>query len=131
MKFLEKNQIKLAVIAETKNWKLKILDSFLLKKDVYKDTGLRSIIAYIIINERLSRNVRGVRVFRGIDLYTDTFFLVRKIDLFARWKKCARSTRDIVDERNVFNVSLLQDESILNRLITILAKFSTETNTEK
>jgi hypothetical protein len=55
--------------------KLKITNSFYRHKDIHKFTweasGTKSIIDYIIINDRLKRNIEDTRVFRGSEINSD------------------------------------------------------------
>jgi len=55
--------------------RLKITNSFYRHKDIHKFTwearGNRSIIDYIIINDRLNSNIEDTRVFRGSEIDSD------------------------------------------------------------
>jgi len=55
--------------------KLKITNSFYRHKDIYKFSwearGTRSVIDYIIINDRLKSNIEDTRVYRGTKIDSD------------------------------------------------------------
>ena len=55
--------------------KLKITNSFYRHKDIHKYTwearGTKSVIDYIIINDRLKSNIEDTRVFRGSEIDSD------------------------------------------------------------
>jgi len=55
--------------------KLKITNSFYRHKDIHKFTwearGTKSIIDYVIINDRLKSNIEDTRVFRGSEIDSD------------------------------------------------------------
>jgi hypothetical protein len=51
--------------------KLKITNSFYRHKITWEARGTRSIIDYIIINERLESNIEDTRAFRGSEIDSD------------------------------------------------------------
>ena len=61
---------------------LEITNSFYKHKDIHKFTwkarGTKSIIDYIIINDRLKSNIEDTRVFRGIEIDSDHKFVEKK-----------------------------------------------------
>jgi len=62
--------------------KLKITNSFYRHKYIYKFTwearGTKSIIDYIIINDRLKNNIEDTRVFRGSEIGSDHMLVESK-----------------------------------------------------
>lgn len=114
---------------------MRITNSFFRKKDIHKYTwsarGTRSIIDYILANNKICRQVQDVHVYRGSDIYSDHYLVVAKIALLARWKTI--KTAQIKNEE-VFKVYLLQDESIRrlyqNRLNILLQQTETKDNIE-
>jgi exonuclease III len=70
---------------------LRITDTFFPKKDIYKYTwsarGLRSIIDYVIVNEKLQNQIQDVQVYRGSDIGSDHCLLIAKMVVMAKWKK--------------------------------------------
>lgn len=51
------------------------------------------MIDYVIGNEKMSKQIKDVRVFRGSDINFDHFFVIAKVSLLAKWKKSKTSTR--------------------------------------
>lgn len=70
---------------------LKITNTFFKKRDINKFTwaarGYRSIIDYIIVNQKLAPRVMDTQVYRGRSVNTDHFLVKSKIQLWARWRK--------------------------------------------
>ena len=93
--------------------KLKICNTFFPHRDIHKYTwaarGSRSIIDYVLTNEKLFKIVHDTRVYRGKDIQSDHFLLITKIAVPARWRKLVRTNLTPI---NVFKVNLLQDDSI-------------------
>lgn len=93
--------------------RLKITNTFYRKKDIHKYTwcarNQRSLIDYIMINDRLRNQIQDVRVYRGYDIYSDHYLLIATVLMIAKWKK--RKTQEKRKEE-VFKVYLLEEESI-------------------
>lgn len=93
---------------------LKITNTFFRHKDIHKYTwsarGSRTIIDYVIVNEKVSKLVEDTRVYRGYDVGTDHFLLISRISIPSRWKQIKRN---INEPKQTFKVHLLQEESIL------------------
>jgi len=93
---------------------LKITNTFFKHKDIHKYTwsarGSRSIIDYIMVNEKLRNQVEDTRVYRGSDIYSDHYLVVATIRILGRWKKIHKVETHRQEE--VFKVYLLQEESI-------------------
>lgn len=71
--------------------KLKISNTFFRKNTfIHKlgteEEGYRSIIDYIIINEKVSP-ISGTQLYRGNDISSEHFLIVSKINVFAKWRK--------------------------------------------
>ena len=68
----------------------KIKNSFYRHKDIHKFTwearGTRSIIDYIIINDRLKSNIEDTRVFRGSEIDSDHKLVESKFKFFTHAK---------------------------------------------
>ena len=112
---------------------LKIANTFFRKRDIHKYTwssrGLRSLIDYVIVNNKLSATIQDVSVHRGSDIYSDHFLVVSKIKIMARWKKSnVKHTRENED---VYKVYLLQEESIRKLYESRLTKYIVEIPTEE
>lgn len=111
--------------------RLKITNSFFRKKDIHKYTwtarGSKSIIDYIIVNNKLSSDVIDTTVQRGSDLYTDHYLVIAKIRIIAKWRK--RINKNLQNNQSVYKTYLLQDESIKqlyqSRLQTYLLEMPT------
>jgi hypothetical protein len=80
--------------------KLKITNSFYRHKDIHRFTwearGTKSIIDYIIINDRLKSNIEDARVFRGSETDSD-YKLVEskfKFGTHAKQKKTKQYTNN-------------------------------------
>ena len=69
---------------------LKITNSFYRHKDIHKFTwearGTRSIIDYVIINDRLKSNIEDTRVFRGSGIDSDHKLVESKFKFFLHAK---------------------------------------------
>jgi len=70
--------------------KLKITNSFYRHKDIHKFTWeaswTRSIIDYVIINDRLKSNIKDTRVFRGSGIDSDHKLVESKFKFFLHAK---------------------------------------------
>lgn len=77
------------IIASFNN--LKLTNTFLRKKDIYKyilaSRGYRSIIDYIIVNNKIACQVKDTRVYRGYDIGSDHYLVILQIDTYAKRKK--------------------------------------------
>lgn len=113
-KCLNKNGQQLIQFASMNNFK--ITNTFFRKLDINKYTwsarGLRSIIDYVIINDKLRSQVIDVHVYRGCDINSDHYLVMAKLVLYSKWKEMKSKPRSHNTE--VFKVYLLRDESIRN-----------------
>ena len=70
--------------------KLKITNSFYRHKDIHKFTwearGTKSLIDYIIINDRLKSNIEDTRVFRGSEIDSENKLVESKFKFFTHAK---------------------------------------------
>jgi hypothetical protein len=70
--------------------KLKIINSFHSHKDIHKFTwkarGTKSLIDYVIINDRLRSNIEDTKVFRRSETDSDHVLVERKFKLFTHSK---------------------------------------------
>ena len=70
---------------------LKITNSFYRHKDIHKFTwearGTRSIIDYVIINDRLKSNIEDTRVFIGSETDSDHKLVESKFKIFTHVKQ--------------------------------------------
>jgi hypothetical protein len=74
--------------------KLKITNCFFRHKNIHKFTwearGTKSIIDYIIINEKLKATIRDTRVLRGSEIDTDHYLLQSTFKIskryYTQWK---------------------------------------------
>ena len=115
---------------------LKITNTFFRKKDINKFTwnarGSRSIIDYVIANNKISKQVQDVHVYRGADIYSDHYLLIAKITIPARWRKIKNPLKS---NEEVFKIYLLQDDSVKtlyqNRLNQRLQLIEINENIEK
>jgi hypothetical protein len=93
---------------------LKIRNTFYRKRDIQKYTwsarGYRSIIDYILVNDKLRPQAKDTRVHRGIDISSYHYLLISEIALWAKLRSIEpRQTRT---QEEVYKVYLLQEESI-------------------
>jgi len=97
--------------------KLKITNSFYRHKDLYKFTwearGTRSVIHYIIINERLRSNIEDTRVFRGSEIGSNHKLMESRF-IFSKHAKHSYNKTDktIYKKPPVFKVHLLEQEQV-------------------
>lgn len=111
--------------------KLKITNTFFRKKDIYKYTwiarGYRSLIDYVIVNEKMKNLIQDTRVYRGPEIGSDHYLVISEIKLLRRWKKFRTKT---INSEEVYKVYLLQDDGIKylyqQRLGAYLANINTE-----
>jgi endonuclease/exonuclease/phosphatase family metal-dependent hydrolase len=117
---------------------MKITNTFFRKKDIHKFTwsarGTRSLIDYVLVNEKLCNNVTDVRVYRGSDIGSDHFLVVAKLNLFAKWKNLSKK-QERQPREEVFKVHLLQEQSVLwfyqQRLQQYLSEVPTSNNVDE
>ena len=95
----------------------KIKNSFYRHKDIHKFTwearGTRSIIDYIIINDRLKSNIEDTRVFRGSEIDSDHKLVESKFKFFTHAKHSHnKMDKTIYKKPPAFKVHLLEQESM-------------------
>jgi len=93
--------------------KLKITNSFNRHKDTHEFTwearGTRSVIDYIIINDRLNSNIEDTRVFRGSEIDSDHKLVESKFKFFTHAKYSHnKMDKTIYKKRPAFKVHLLE-----------------------
>lgn len=92
---------------------LKITNTFFRKRDIHKYTwtarGQRSLIDYVLVNNKMKSLVQDVRVFRGSEIGSDHFLVIAEVKLQTKWKRNKPKDRN---KEEVYKVYLLQDESI-------------------
>ena len=121
---------------------LKLTNTFFKKKDIHKYTwaarGSRSLIDYVIVNDKLKNLVKDTTVNRGAELYTDHYLVTTDLYILAKWKNNTLSKRNNnkeKDKKEIFKTYLLQDSSIRdmfqNRMTQYLIEVKTEDNIEK
>ena len=80
-------------------------------KFTWEARGTRSIIDYIIINERLKSNIEDTRVFRGCEIDSDHMLVESKFK-FVQAEHKYNKTNKTVDKKPLgFKVHLLEQES--------------------
>lgn len=66
------------------------MNSFFREKDIHKYTCnarvSRFIIDYVLPNNKISKQVEDVQVYRVADIYTDHYLLIAKIAVYTKWK---------------------------------------------
>jgi len=97
--------------------KLKITYSFYRHKDVHKFTweakGTKSIIDYIIINDRLKSNIEDTRVFRGSEIDCDHKLVESKFKFLTHAKHSHKiKDKTVYTKSPAFKVHLFEQESI-------------------
>jgi len=97
--------------------KLKITNSFYRHKDIHKFTwearGTKSVIDYIIINDRLKSNIEDTRVFRGSEIDSDHKLVESKFKFLTHGKNSyKKKDTTIYRKPPAFKVHLLEQESI-------------------
>jgi len=119
--------------------KLKITNSFYRQKDVNKymweARGTKSIIDYIIINDRLKSNIEDTRVFRGSEIDSDHKLVESKFKFLTHAKHTHnKKDKTIYKKPPAFKVNLLEQESIItlyrNRLKGKLTPLTGETDAD-
>ena len=120
--------------------KLKITNSFYRHKDIHKFTwearGTKSVIDYIIINDRLKSNIEDTRVFRGSEIDSDHKLVESKFKFLTHGKHSyKKKDTTIYTKPSAFKVHLLEQESIRtlyrNRLKGKLTPLTGEIDTER
>jgi len=115
--------------------KLKVTNSFYRHKDRHKFTwearGTKSIIDYIIINDRLKSNIEDTRVIRGSEIESDHKLVESKFKFLTHAKQShIKKDKTIYKKPPAFKVHLLEQESIRtlyrNRLIGKLTPLTGE-----
>ena len=96
--------------------KLKVTNSFYRHKDTHKFTwkarGTRSIIDYIIINDRIKSNIKDTRVFRGSETDSDHKLVESKFKFPTNAKHSYNKTdKTIYKKPPAFKVHLLETET--------------------
>jgi len=97
--------------------KLKITNSFYRHKGIHKFTwearGTKSIIDYIIINDRLKGSIEDTRVFRGSEIDSDHKLVESKFKFLTHAKYShKKKDKTICTKPPAFKVHLLEQESI-------------------
>jgi len=97
--------------------KLKITNSFYRHKDIHKFTwearGTKSVIDYIIINDRLKSNIEDTRVFRGSEIDSDHKVVESKFKFLKHAKHSyKKKDKTTYTKPPSFKVHLLEQESI-------------------
>jgi len=97
--------------------KLKITNSFYRHKHIHKFTwearGAKSIIDYIIINDRLKSNIKDTRVFRGSKIDSDHKLVESKFKFLTHAKHSHKiKDKTVYTKHPSFKVHLLEQESI-------------------
>jgi len=97
--------------------KLKISNSFYRHKDINKFTwearGTKSIIHYIIINDRLKSNIEDTRVFRESDIDSDYKLVECKFKFLTHAQHSHKiKNKTVYTKPPAFKVHLLEQESI-------------------
>ena len=97
--------------------KLKITNSFYRHKGIHKFTwevrGTKSVIDYIIINDRLKSSIENTRVFRGSEIDSDHKLVESKFKFCTYAKHSYNKTDKIVYKNTLaFTVHLLEREPI-------------------
>jgi len=97
--------------------KLKITNSLYRHKDIHKfmcePRGTKSIIDYIIINDRLKSNIEDTRVFRGSEIDSDHKLMESKFKFLTHAKHSyKKKDKTIYTKPPAFKVHLLEQESI-------------------
>lgn len=95
---------------------LKITNTFFRKRDINKYTwserGLRSIIDYVLINDKLRPQLQDVHVYRGCDINSDHHLVMARFALWTKWKNSKVKERPL--QEDVYKIYLLNQESIRN-----------------
>jgi hypothetical protein len=77
---------------------LNIMNTWFEHKDTYKFTwnarGQRSVIDYIIVNQKLREIILDCRVFRGFEIKSDRFMFVAPARIQPRWYKEQKITKE-------------------------------------
>ena len=119
--------------------KLKITNSFYRHKDTHKFAwearGIRSVIDYIIINDRLKSNTEDTRVFRGGEIDSDHKLVESKFKFLTHAKhRYNKTDKTIYRKPPALKVHLLEQESIRtlyrNRLTGKLKLLTGEIDTD-
>lgn len=109
---VNKNGMKLQEFAVFNN--LKVTNTFFRKKLIHKFTwangNCRSLIDYIIANQRISKQVMDTNVLRGYDIYSDHYLVTSRIKMYPRWRKAKKNSPDDNAEK-VFKVHVLEEQS--------------------
>ena len=101
--------------------KLKITNSFHRHKDIHKFTWetreTKSVMDYIIINDRLRSNIEDTRVFRGSEIDSIHNLVERKFTFLTHAKHShKKKDKTIYTKLPAFKVHLLEQESIRDLL---------------
>jgi len=121
--------------------KLKITNSFYRHKDIHKFTwearGTKSIIDYIIINDRIKSNIEDTRVFRGSEIDSDHKLVESKFKFLTHAKHSHKiKDKTVYTKPPAFKVRvhLLEQESVRtlyrNRLKGKLTPLTGEIDTD-
>ncbi len=109
---------------------LKISNTFFRKRDIHKYTwsarGLRSIIDYFLINDKMRPQIIDVNVYRGCDIASDHYLVVAKLRTRMKWK--SQKSRQRIQEE-VYKTYFLREESILRLYQQRLQHYLLETPT--
>jgi endonuclease/exonuclease/phosphatase family metal-dependent hydrolase len=93
---------------------LKIMNTFFQHKDAHKYTwsarGSRSIIDYIICNQKTANFILDVRVYQGPEIETDHYLVAAPLRIPPRWYKRNQQTRN---SDKILKINLLRDPSIM------------------
>jgi hypothetical protein len=97
---------------------LKISNTLFRHKNIHKYTwearGTKSIIDYIIINNKLNDNIKHTRVFRGSEIDSDHMLAESRLEFTTRntYNKWKKEKESIINKH--FKIHLLEQESIRN-----------------
>jgi hypothetical protein len=112
------------------------MNTFFQHKDAHKYTwsarGARSIIHYIICNQKTANLILDVRVYRGPEMETDHYLVAAPLRIPPRWYKRKQQTRN---SDKIFKINLLRDPSITwlfkNRVLFLLQQVKISSNIEE
>ena len=76
--------------------------------------GSRSIIDYIRVNKKLVSQVEDTRAWKRYDIFSDHFLLTSNIQLHKQWEKQKNIGQQQQNNKPVFQVHGLEDESTRN-----------------
>jgi hypothetical protein len=115
---------------------LKIMNIFFQHKHAHKyiwsARGSRSIIDYIICNQKTANLILDVRVYRGPQIETDHYLVASPLRISPRWYKRKQQTRN---SDKIFKINHMGDPSIRwlfkNRVLTLLQQVKISSDIEE